>query len=90
MIFTGSAWGLFGNWIKWLLLCVITLGIYMLWVGPRIARWKWENTDFDSTWSPNSVLGATTGASALRQSPATSGQPQLPGGDLVGTPIVTD
>ena len=46
LIFTGSAWGLFGNWIKWFLLVVITLGIYLLWVGPRIQKWKWENTDF--------------------------------------------
>ena len=46
----GSAWGLFGNWIKWFLLSVITLGFYLFWVGPRIARWKWENTDLDPTW----------------------------------------
>ena len=26
--FDGSAIGLFGQWIKWLLLCIITLGIY--------------------------------------------------------------
>lgn len=47
LVFTGSAWGLFGNWIKWLLLSVITLGIYLFWVGPRIAAWKWKHTDFD-------------------------------------------
>lgn len=46
MAFTGSAWALFGNWIKWFLLIIITLGIYSLWVGPRIARYKWENTGF--------------------------------------------
>jgi uncharacterized membrane protein YjgN (DUF898 family) len=49
LIFTGSAWGLFGNWIKWLLLIIITLGIYSLWVGPRIQKWVWENTDFAAT-----------------------------------------
>lgn len=42
--FTGSAWGLFGLWIKWLILIVITLGIYGFWVAPRIQKWKWENT----------------------------------------------
>jgi uncharacterized membrane protein YjgN (DUF898 family) len=46
--FTGSAWGLFGNWIKWFALCIITVGIYSFWVGPRIARWKWENTGFEA------------------------------------------
>ncbi len=45
-IFTGSAWGLFGNWLKWLFLSIITLGIYLFWVGPRIQRWIWQNTDF--------------------------------------------
>lgn len=47
LVFTGSAWGLFGSWIKWLLLSVVTLGIYLFWVGPRIAAWKWEHTDFE-------------------------------------------
>ncbi len=49
LVFTGSAWALFGNWIKWFLLMIITLGIYSFWVGPRIARWKWEHTDFATT-----------------------------------------
>jgi uncharacterized membrane protein YjgN (DUF898 family) len=46
LVFTGSAWGLFGRWLLWLLLIIVTAGIYLLWVGPRIQRWKWENTDF--------------------------------------------
>ena len=44
--FTGSAWGLFGNWLKWFALSIITLGVYLFWVGPRISKWKWENTGF--------------------------------------------
>jgi len=58
LMFTGSAWGLFGNWIKWLLLIIVTVGIYGFWVGPRIARWKWEHTDFDPTRRPNTLPGA--------------------------------
>lgn len=46
LAFRGSAAELFGNWIKWMLLFIITLGIYGFWIGPRIARWKWENTGF--------------------------------------------
>lgn len=42
--FTGSAIGLFGRWIVWLLLMFVTLGIYSFWVAPRIQKWKWENT----------------------------------------------
>ena len=46
LVFTGSAMGLFGLWIKWFLLSVITFGIYLFWVGPRIAAWKWSHTTF--------------------------------------------
>jgi uncharacterized membrane protein YjgN (DUF898 family) len=49
LVFSGSAWGLFGNWVKWLLLIFVTLGIYSFWVVPRVTKWKWENTDFDPT-----------------------------------------
>ena len=52
LVFTGSAVGLFGNWIKWLLLSILTVGIYLFWVGPRIAQWKWEHTDFDRSRQP--------------------------------------
>ncbi|MFR4967617.1 hypothetical protein [Lactobacillus kalixensis] len=46
MEFVGSAWGLFGNWIKWLLLIIITLGIYGFWVRIKILDWKAKNTRF--------------------------------------------
>lgn len=47
LMFDASAWGLFGLWLKWFFLIVITLGIYTFWVAPRVERWKWEHT----TWS---------------------------------------
>lgn len=50
LVFIGSAVGLFGHWIKWFLLSAITLGIYLLWVGPRIQRWVTVNTEFESAW----------------------------------------
>ncbi|GAA4314110.1 hypothetical protein GCM10023162_20350 [Klenkia terrae] len=50
--FTGSAIGLFGNWLKWLFLSFITLGVYLLWVIPRIQRWKWQHTEFDQAAPP--------------------------------------
>ena len=59
LVFTGSAVGLFGNWIKWLFLSFITLGIYLLWVGPRIAEWKWEHTDFDRSRTPLPLTDVT-------------------------------
>lgn len=46
LCFTGSALGLFAMWLKWLLLFVVTLGIYGFWIGPRLQKWRVENTDF--------------------------------------------
>ncbi len=48
--FTGSAIGLFGNWIKWWLLCIITIGVYIFWVVPRLTKWIVEHQEFDPTW----------------------------------------
>ncbi len=50
--FTGSATGLFGLWIKWFLLTIITLGIYLFWVGPAIQKWIAVNTDFAAHVAP--------------------------------------
>ena len=44
--FFGSAWSLFGNWIKWLLLSIITLGIYSFWVRIKLYDWKAKYTRF--------------------------------------------
>lgn len=44
--FNGSAGSLFLNWIKWLLLSIITLGIYGFWVGIALEKWKVKNTTF--------------------------------------------
>jgi len=43
---TRVAIGLFGNWIKWFLLCVITLWIYSFWVFIALEKWKVKNTVF--------------------------------------------
>jgi hypothetical protein len=48
--FTGSARELFADWIPWWMLTIASLGIYGLWVYPRVARWAWEHTDFATTW----------------------------------------
>src|SRR5690606_8023775 len=64
LVFTGSAVGLLGRWLWWLLLSVVTLGIYLLWVVPRLQAWKTVNTDFAapvapiSAWAPNVLAAA--------------------------------
>ncbi len=37
--FDGTGAQLFGNWIKWFLLTIITCGIYSFWVTPRLYQW---------------------------------------------------
>ncbi|WP_125703978.1 YjgN family protein [Lacticaseibacillus daqingensis] len=46
MHFSGSAVGLFGNWLKWLFFTIITLGIYGFWVSIKLENWKAKNTSF--------------------------------------------
>jgi uncharacterized membrane protein YjgN (DUF898 family) len=58
LIFVGSAVGLFGNWLKWLLLMIVTVGIYGFWVAPRMQKWIVENTDFDPAWTPAGAVPA--------------------------------
>lgn len=44
--FEGTALGLFGLWIKWFLLCIITFGIYGFWLGISLKKWKTKFTHF--------------------------------------------
>ena len=44
--FDGTALQLFGSWIKWLLLTIITIGIYGFWVSIAIKKWKTKHTHF--------------------------------------------
>ncbi|MFI3169633.1 MAG: hypothetical protein R3Y06_06810 [Faecalibacterium sp.] len=47
LYFTGTATGLWGNWIKWMLLTIITCGIYGFWVNIKIKQWKTKHTHFE-------------------------------------------
>jgi len=58
LVFTGSATGLFGLWIKWILLFLITFGIYGFWIAPRIQRWKTVHTDFMIPVAPLTAIAA--------------------------------
>ena len=42
--FNGSAGSLIGRWILWLLLAIITLGIFALFIPVRIQKWKVART----------------------------------------------
>ncbi|MBF0818330.1 DUF898 family protein [Streptococcus acidominimus] len=44
LYFDGTAMQLFGNWIKWLALIIITLGIYSFWVHIKLEQWITKHT----------------------------------------------
>lgn len=44
--FSGTALGLFGNWLKWWFLTILTLGIYGFWVKIKLEKWKVRHTHF--------------------------------------------
>jgi uncharacterized membrane protein YjgN (DUF898 family) len=45
--FTGTGMGLFGNYIKWWLLCFVTLGIYLFWLSKKMYQWQIKHTHFN-------------------------------------------
>jgi len=44
-VFKGTAGGLFGRWILWFFLTIITLGIYGFWSTRNQLRWIVENIE---------------------------------------------
>ena len=46
LIFNGSPIGLFGNWIKWLLLCIITFRIYSFLLFIALEKWEAKKYNF--------------------------------------------
>ncbi len=42
LYFDGTAMQLFGNWIKWLILTVITLGIYSFWLNIKLETMDYQ------------------------------------------------
>lgn len=42
--FTGKGGQLFGNYIKWFLLTLITLGIYSFWLNIKMKQWITKHT----------------------------------------------
>ena len=39
LTFDGTGGQLFGTYIKWLLLCLVTLGIYSFWLAINMVKW---------------------------------------------------
>lgn len=60
--FEGKAMSLFGHWIKWLLLTVITCGIYSFWLQKRLKQWKAKNTSVEGMIEDYKKEGDYTGS----------------------------
>jgi uncharacterized membrane protein YjgN (DUF898 family) len=45
--FMGTGIGLFGQWIKWMLLTIVTLTIYAWFIGIKLEQWRVANTVFE-------------------------------------------
>ncbi len=46
LVFDGTGAQLFGSYVKWFLLCIVTIGIYSLWMPVKIRQWKVKHTHF--------------------------------------------
>ena len=44
LTFDGTAMQLFGKWVLWLLLTIVTVGIYSFWVNIKLKKWKVQHT----------------------------------------------
>jgi hypothetical protein len=44
--FDGNGLQLFGNYIKWFLLCIVTLGIYGFWMSIKFRQWTTRHMHF--------------------------------------------
>jgi uncharacterized membrane protein YjgN (DUF898 family) len=48
LVFTGRARELAVSWAWWWPLVLVSVGFYALAVVPKLQRWVWDNTDYDS------------------------------------------
>lgn len=46
LVFDGNGGDLFGQFIKWFLLTIVTFGIYGFWVTVKMANWVASHTHF--------------------------------------------
>ena len=46
--FNGTGGQLFGKWILWCLLCIVTVGIYTIWMPVKLLEWETKHVEIDS------------------------------------------
>ena len=45
--FTGKGGQIFGKWILWMLLTIVTLGIYSFWIPNNMCKWVTSHIEID-------------------------------------------
>ena len=76
--FDGKARQLMGNYIKWFLLTVITIGIYSLWLGIKQKQWEVKHTVFADEEQVAADNGYGTNVYVNYAQPQMPMQPQAP------------
>jgi len=46
LAFDGTGAQLFGTYLKWVLLTIVTIGIYSLWIPIKLQQWTTKHTHF--------------------------------------------
>lgn len=75
VVFDGKGWQLFGNFVKWLLLSVITLFIFSLWIPIKMAKWVVKHIHLEPEEEP---IVAPTPAPIQQPAPAQRALTQCP------------
>lgn len=52
VVFDGTGWQLFGNFVKWFFLSIITLFIFSLWIPIKMAKWAVKHIHLESAEEP--------------------------------------
>ena len=76
--FDGKARQLMGNYIKWFLLTIITIGIYSLWLGIKQKQWEVKHTVFAEDASVAVDNGYGTNVYVNYAQPQMPQMPQMP------------
>ena len=46
LYFDGTGWQLAGSWVKWMLLTLITCGLFVFWFPVRVMHWNAKHIHF--------------------------------------------
>lgn len=65
--FEGTPESLIGNWIKWFLLSIVTLGIYSFWLNVAVYKWSYKNIIFDDGYYEQNPPNFSIDFSALKE-----------------------